>query len=115
MSTPSPVISRTEPLPDGILVVLAGEIDLSVSPALRAALLELSQKQPRRMVLDMTGVPYSDSSGIAVLVEMLQLQRRQQGKLVLCGLQPKVKSIFEIARLTTIFTITDNVDAGKTV
>jgi anti-sigma B factor antagonist len=46
-----------------------------------------------------------DSSGVATLVEAMQVARKQGGRLVLCGLQEKVRSIFEIARLDMVFTI----------
>jgi anti-sigma B factor antagonist len=105
------VIRNQEKLADGVCVALAGEVDLSRSPELRSALLELVKTRPVRLVVDLSGVPYMDSSGVATLVEALQQQRRHQGKMVLCGLQPKVRSIFEIARLDMVFTIVE--DPGK--
>jgi anti-sigma B factor antagonist len=66
------------------------------------------------MVVDLTGVQYMDSSGVAVLVEALQSQTRKGNKLVLCCLQPKVKGIFEIARLNMVFKIVDDVEAART-
>lgn len=106
-------IRHAEPLPDGVCVALAGDIDLSTSPAVRQGLQDIAAAQPRRLVIDLSGVPYMDSSGVATLIEMLQRQRRHQGKLVLCGLQPKVKSIFEIARLNLVFTIVQDPTAAK--
>jgi anti-sigma B factor antagonist len=108
------LISRKEPLADGVCVVVSGDIDLSRSPELRVTLLEMAKNKPKRLVVDLSAVPYMDSSGVATLVEALQVQRRHQGKLVLCGLQPKVQSIFEIARLTMVFTIVTDMEAAKT-
>jgi anti-sigma B factor antagonist len=51
-----------------------------------------------------------DSSGVATLVEAMQVARRCDSRLVLCGLQEKVRSIFEIARLDMVFSITPGVD-----
>ena len=106
------IITRQQPLSDGILVSIHGEIDFSRSPDLRSELLILLGKKPGRMVLDLSGVPYMDSSGVATLVEALQIQRKASSKLVLCGLQPKVRGIFEIARLNLVFTIVDNCDTA---
>ncbi|MBI1367271.1 MAG: anti-sigma factor antagonist [Planctomycetes bacterium] len=113
MST-SEIITKKEPLPDGVCVALSGEIDLSRSPELRTGLIEIVGAKPARLVVDMTAVPYMDSSGVATLVETLQRQRKNQGKMILCGLQPKVRSIFEIARLDMVFTIVDTVENAKT-
>ena len=75
--------------------------------ALRTAMLDLLMKtDPKRLVLNLGLVPYMDSSGIAVLVEMLGRLRRAGGKVFLTNLQPRVKSILEIARLDTIFVVT---------
>ena len=56
-----------------------------------------------------------DSSGVATLVEALQVQRRKGRKLVLCGLQAKVRSIFEISRLDRVFQITEDAAAAGDV
>lgn len=107
------VIQSREQLPDGVCVVLGGDIDLSRSPELRAGLLELVKSRPARLIIDLAAVPYMDSSGVATLVEALQQQRRHQGRLLLSGLQPKVRSIFEIARLNMVFTIVDTAATAK--
>jgi anti-sigma B factor antagonist len=63
-------------------------------------------------VLNLGQVPYMDSSAVAVLVEALQRMRKVGGRIFLTNLQPRVKSLLEIARLGAIFTITkDEVEA----
>ena len=115
MNESGDVIQRTEILDDGVCLVLSGEIDLSSSPVLREHLLAHVQKNPARLLIDLTDVPYMDSSGVATLVEALQHQRRNQARMILAGLQEKVRSIFEIARLDSVFTIVDDLEAAKTV
>jgi anti-sigma B factor antagonist len=93
---------------DGDVVVLSvrGEIDLQNSPELRTELLDLLNKNsPKRLVVNLSQVPYMDSSAIAVLVEVLQKVRKSGGKVYLTNLQPRVKGLLEIARLGTIFNI----------
>ena len=114
MTDADDVIQRIEELPDGQCITLAGEVDLSRSPGLRIRLLQLVARGLDRLVVDLTNVPYMDSSGVATLVEALQHQRRHGAKMVLFGLQPKVRSIFEIARLDTVFTIVDDVEQART-
>ena len=56
---------------------------------------------------------YYDGSGrVATLVEALQQCRSPEATLVLSGLQPRVRSVFEIAKLDAVFTIRDDVDAA---
>jgi len=112
MSDAQNVITHSEPMGDGELVRLEGDIDFSRSPDLRQGLLKRMRNKPARLIIDLGGVPYMDSSGVATLVEALQAQRQAGGKLVLCNLQSKVRGIFEIAKLDMVFTITDDVEAA---
>ena len=94
----------------GTTVSLAGDIDLSRSPDLKKQLLAEVKNKPGRLIVDLENVGYMDSSGVATLVEALQRLRKSGGKMVLCNLQPRVLSIFQISRLDTVFTIVDGLD-----
>ena len=100
---------------DALIVSVRGEIDLQNSPELRTELIDLLAKHsPNRVVLNLTQVPYMDSSAIAVLVELLQKVRKTEGKVYLTNLQPRVKGLLEIARLGSIFGIVnDEAEAMK--
>jgi anti-sigma B factor antagonist len=94
---------------DAVIAEARGEFDLHNSPELRAALLSILAKSlPKRLILNLSQVPYMDSSALAVLVEALQKLRPSGGRLMLVGLQPRVKGLLEIARLNTIFVIADS-------
>lgn len=88
-----------------LVVTLAGDVDLHRTPELQQELVRVVEKHPRRIVLDLSGVQYMDSSGVASLVKLLSSTRRQNIDLKLCGLLPRVRSIFEITRLDTVFDI----------
>lgn len=90
---------------DATIVQPLGEIDLGNATALRTHISQAQRSKPARLVIDLAKVPYMDSSGVATLVEAMQVARKHGGLLVLCGLQDKVRSIFEIARLDMVFTI----------
>ena len=55
-----------------------------------------------------------DSSGVATFIEAMQVARKHQTSLVLCNLQDRVRSIFEIARLEMVFTIASDTEAAMT-
>ena len=112
MADQDTVISNRQTIDDGVVVKVEGEIDLIRSPQLRNELIELLDDNLERMVIDLSQVPFMDSSGVATLVEALQVQRRNNRKLILCGLQKKVQSIFEISRLDMVFTITQDTDSA---
>ena len=110
MSKPMTVEQATE----GSTVVLApkGEIDMAHSPSLQKTIAAVQADKPPKLVLDLAGVPYMDSSGIATIVEALQTSMRHKTKLVLCNLSPRVRSAFEISRLIQMFSIADSRDAA---
>jgi anti-sigma B factor antagonist len=100
------LVQRIRRSGDAVLASLVGEIDLHNSPQVRGALLDtLNREKPKRLILNLAGVPYMDSSAIAVLVESLQKIRKTGGKIYLTNLQPRVKGLLEIARLDAIFVI----------
>lgn len=106
LKTDSELVPSARKEGDAVVASIRGEIDLHNSPELRGQLLELiSAHSPKRLVLNLGQVPYMDSSAIAVMVEMLQKVRRAGGQIALTDLQPRVKSLLEIARLTTIFRV----------
>ncbi len=101
---------ETDSITDGVVLRPIGEIDLSCAAMLRQKLSQVQDGKPARLIVDLSAVPYMDSSGVATLVEAMQIARRTGSKLVLCALQDKVRSIFEIARLDMVFAIVGSVD-----
>ena len=106
---------ETEPIEDCVVVRPIGEIDLSCAAVLRQRLGKVQESQPARLIIDLSEVPYMDSSGVATIVEAMQVARRGGSKLVLCALQDKVRSIFEIARLDMVFAIVESRDEAATI
>jgi anti-sigma B factor antagonist len=101
------IASRQE---SGATVVTArGEVTVFSSPAMRESLRKIAESQPSRVVLDLSGVRYIDSSGVATFVEAMQTIQRHKGKLVLAGLNPRVRGVFEIARLDSVFVMVASV------
>ncbi len=87
------------------VVVLSGDVDLHHSPDLHAELVELAGERPPRLLLDLAEVPYMDSSGVGTLVEVFRRVSSYKGKMVLFGLNDRVRSVFEITKLDRFFTI----------
>jgi len=102
----STVVTSSRREGDAAIIAITGEIDLHNSPELRGKVLQLlADGSVKRLVLNLEGVPYMDSSAIAVMVEALQKLRKIGGKIYLTNLQPRVKGLLEIARLDTIFIV----------
>ena len=96
---------KTQQLGDRTVVGVTGEVDLFSSPQVRDALNKLTKAKTKLIEIELSGVSYMDSSGIATLVECLQQSNGYGGKLVLKNMSPAVKSVFELANLLSVFTV----------
>jgi len=107
MSPPSPdsPVREIRWVDQTAVVHVVGDVDLSRSTEFQQSLLALMDRKPERIVVDLAGVEYMDSSGVASLVKLLSRSRKAGAQLSLVGLGERVRSIFEITRLDTVFDI----------
>lgn len=57
----------------------------------------------KRIVLDLTGIEYIDSSGLGALVSVYMAAGRAQCELELANPKPRVRDLLKITKLSTIF------------
>ena len=89
------------------VVDLEGSINLDKSPGLRATLFE-KLLTTSRLAINMSGVGYIDSSGIATLIEVLKKARDLKKDFVLFGLGAPVHDVLKLTNLLGVFSIFDN-------
>jgi anti-sigma B factor antagonist len=68
---------------DRTVLTVRGELDLYTAPALRDRVLAAAAEGQRRLVIDLSGVPFMDSSGLGVIVACLKRLRESGGDLAL--------------------------------
>jgi len=94
--------------PEGVMKLnVVGVVNIHTSPRLRDALKPLFTQQNKEIHIDLAGVSFMDSSGIATLVEGLQWARQSKGRFVLHHLQAVVLDIFTLAKLDNVFEIAE--------
>jgi len=86
------------------VVSLVGDVDLESSPKVRAALLDCVGTR-RAVLVEMSGVSYIDSSGVASLVEAFQLARKSKTRFALAAPSDAARRVLELARLDKVFNI----------
>ena len=62
--------------------------------------------------MDLSGVTYIDSSGVASLVEALQASKKNGSRFSLAAVSEPTRRVLELARLDKVFTLYDSVDAA---
>jgi len=102
-------IKSTEKKNIGIIVV-EGEIDMFTSPNLRDKLVPFFEKGVKGIVVDLTGVSFMDSSGIATLVEGLQWSKKDNSDFVLTGLSTNVMNALSLTKLEKVFNINEKTE-----
>ncbi|MGH9059710.1 MAG: STAS domain-containing protein [Acidimicrobiales bacterium] len=94
------------------VLAVQGEVDVYTAPRLRERLVELVTEGTRRIVVDLEGVDFLDSTGLGVLVGGLKRLRSHGGDLTLVCTQPRILKVFEITGLTKVFSIHETVEAA---
>ncbi len=95
------------------IVDISGRIVLGEeSAALRELVCNLLDKGHRQILLNLGDVHYIDSSGLGSLVSAFTSVRKQNGELKLLNLTNKVHDVLQIAKLYTVFDITDDETDG---
>jgi anti-sigma B factor antagonist len=92
------------------IIELTGEVDLSCSPDARRQILAVIDAG-HDLLVDLAGVTYIDSSGVASLVEGYQAARKKQLEFGLVAVSDSAMSVFTLARLDQVFPIHATVEA----
>jgi anti-sigma B factor antagonist len=88
---------------------LEDEIDLHYAPALRALFQAKAMCRCRALVVDLSGVPFIDSTGIAVLLEYLRDATGFGGRFCIAAPTDHVRHVFEIIRLDEALPVFETV------
>ena len=82
---------------DHTIVTICGEIDLYTAPRLHSELAGLlADGMPARVVIDMSGVEFCDSTGMNVLLSCLRRARERGGELEIAAPKPAVRKILQV-------------------
>jgi anti-sigma B factor antagonist len=87
---------------DVATVTVHGEIDLSTVDAFAARLSEIARQNPQRLVIDLTGVGFLDSSGLHAFVRVRR-ELPEGCPIILRRPQRQVREVFEVTGLSQVF------------
>ena len=95
--------------PDAVLR-LDGPLTATTAHALRDA---IQANRSPVVIIDMTDVPYVDSSGIGALVNAQVSSARNQQRLILTGLNERVRSVLRITHIDQVFAIATDIQEAQ--
>lgn len=93
-------------LPNGILILQpdVARLTAAAAPDFKTRLAEEIAAGHTRIIIDLGGVSFIDSSGLGAIVGGLK-RLGARGDIVLCGLQPAASQMFRLTRMDNVFRI----------
>lgn len=95
---------------EAIVSTKVEKLDATNASELKAELLILNKNGVNNMVLNLEETKYCDSSGLSAILSGNRLCKDTNGKFALCGLQPSVLKMIQIAQLDKVLLITNTTD-----
>ena len=89
-----------------LLLELSGEVDHhGARDAIRQLELAVDAALPRQLVLDMAGVTFMDSSGIALILRAQQRMQLLDGSLLVCNVPSQARRVLDAAGVGRLITL----------
>jgi anti-sigma B factor antagonist len=100
---------------NGVTVVApTGRLDVAGAPTLKEAISEALKNGPPRVVLDMEGISFVDSTGLGSVIAALKQIRSSQGDLRLAAPNQQVRVVLELTTLDRVFPYFSTVEEALT-
>lgn len=84
------------------------KLDALVVDDIRTELNKLFEVPNARVVIDLRGVKYIDSSGFGCFLTTMKAARNNYGTLKICNIEPDVLSLFRSLQLHTVLDLQDD-------
>ena len=102
------MIQRMRRQKDVLVVDLSGRCDASTAPATKRELQKLIEEGDTRVVVNLSGLSFIDSSGLGALVSCQRRATNEGGGLRIADVPPFAASIFHLTRLTRVFNVRES-------
>lgn len=96
-----------------MLITLPTRLVMNNAEALRNDLSSITARGYRLLAVDLSGVEFVDSSGLAVLIALYKQLQEIDGRLALLSPHANVRALIELTRLHQIFDIYE--DQGRAI
>ncbi|OUE23500.1 STAS domain-containing protein [Clavibacter michiganensis] len=98
---------------DDVTVVTAtGMLNMAAAPELRQAIHDALDPAPQRVVIDLAGVDFIDSSGLGALIAGLRAARDAGGDLRIAAPGPQVAMVLQLSNLDRVLVSTPTAEAA---
>ena len=106
---------ETRPADNGVTVLApTGRLDVAGAPTLREAIGEVVKNGPPKVVIDMEGVSFVDSTGLGSMIAALKQVRGSQGEIRLAAPNQQARVVLELTTLDRVFPYYATVEEALT-
>jgi anti-anti-sigma factor len=101
------------PLPPLTVIDLKGEVTTFADEAITTAYEQASKAGAENILFNFSAVDYMNSAGISIIIGVLTEARQADQRLLLTGLTPHYRKIFQMMGLTQYAPVFDDEDAAR--
>jgi anti-sigma B factor antagonist len=94
-----------------IISFTVNKIDALITDEIREDISKVFDNSNSRVIIDLTGVEYIDSSGFGCFLTAMRAARNNYGILKFSNPEPRIMELFEALHLHTVFQICDDLEA----
>lgn len=94
------------------VISLNGSIDALTAPKITEFIQAQIAKGSIKLVMDMSGVDYTSSAGLRVLLGAIKETRAQNGDLRLAGIRPDVQKVLNLSGFSNILKMFQDADTA---
>jgi anti-sigma B factor antagonist len=88
-------------------VLIEGRVNIDTSSRMRSMIAKALRSIPPAVTVDVSGVTYLDTSGLATLLEASRIARQQGTRLVIQGLHDQPRELLQFTRIDHLLEIAE--------
>jgi anti-anti-sigma factor len=87
------------------LITINGRLDTVSAPQFEEAIAPILTGEMKEVVVDCAAMDYISSSGLRIFLALLKSAMAKKGNLLLKGMKPEIREVFDMTGFSAIFTI----------
>lgn len=87
------------------------KLNAIVAEDIKSELLKLFDVPNSKVIIDLGGIKYIDSTGFGCFLTAMKAARNNYGKLKICNIQTDVESVFQALQLHTVLDLHNDIDS----
>lgn len=86
------------------------KLNILIAQSLKEDVAQYLTKANTKLILDLEGIEYVDSSGFGALLSILRNAKNNDSQFKICNISPEVMELVKLLQLHNVFDICDDID-----